>query len=165
MLELGAGAAKAYSERIDLPTHRTNRTAARAAPKVARRSKPKRNRTPARKRILLVDDHADLLAALELFFKRYNFEVALASDGLEALARIEQQLPDLIITDHLMPRMTGLQLCAHLRARPDTRDLPIILHSSLPFSAAKGLYDKAILKASPLDELHAEVCALLALPH
>jgi PleD family two-component response regulator len=127
--------------------------------------KPKRNRTPARKRILLVEDHADLLAALELFFKRHNFEVICACDGLEALARIEEQRPDLIITDHLMPRMTGLQLCAHLRARPDARDLPIILHSSFPFSPAGELYNKAILKASPLDDLHAEVRALLSLSH
>ena len=97
--------------------------------------------------------------------KSRDFDVACASDGLEALARIEEQLPDLIITDHLMPRMTGLQLCAHLRARLDTGGLPIILHSSLPFSPAKDLYDKAILKASPLDELHAVVRALLALTH
>jgi CheY-like chemotaxis protein len=132
---------------------------------VADPGKPKRNRTPARRRILLVDDHADLLAALELFFKSQNFEVACASDGIEALARIEEQLPDLVITDHFMPRMTGLQLCAYLRARSDTRHLPIILHSSLLFSPAKGLYDKAILKASPLDELHAVVCALLTMSH
>jgi CheY-like chemotaxis protein len=102
---------------------------------------------------------------LELFFKSQNFEVACASDGIEALARIEEQLPDLVITDHFMPRMTGLQLCAYLRARSDTRHLPIILHSSLLFSPAKGLYDKAILKASPLDELHAVVCALLTMSH
>ncbi len=102
---------------------------------------------------------------LGLFFKSHNFEVACASDGVEALARIEAQLPDLVITDHFMPRMTGLQLCAHLRARPETRYLPIILHSSLPFSPAKGLYDTAILKGAPLDQLHAAVCALLILPH
>jgi len=132
---------------------------------LAGQRKPKRNRAPARKRILLVDDQADLLAALELFFKRYNFEVVCAFDGVEALARIEEQLPDLLITDHLMPRMTGLQLCAYLRARADTRHLPIILHSSLPFSRAEGLYDQSILKASPLGELHALVCALLSLTH
>lgn len=132
-------------------------------PRVADRGKPKRKRTL--KRILLVDDQADLLVALELFFKGHNFEVALAADGLEALARIEERRPDLVITDHLMPRMTGLQLCAHLRARPETRDLPIILHSSFPFAPAKLLYDHAILKASPLDELHAVVCELLALRH
>lgn len=158
---------KAYQSASILPTRRTrtNRTSPRAAPAVADREKHKQNRSPARKRILLVDDHADLLAALELFFKRHNFEIALASDGLEALARIEEQRPDLVITDHLMPRMTGLQLCAHLRARPETRDLPIVLHSSLPFAPAKLLYDHAILKASPLNELHAVVCALLALRH
>ncbi len=146
-----------------MPTRRTNRTSPRAVPKVTGR-KLKRNRIPA-KRILLVDDNADLLAALELYFKSRDFDVVCASDGLEALARIEEQRPDLVITDHFMPRMTGVQLCAHLRARDDTRDLPIILHSSLPFPPAKGLYNEAILKASPLDQLHAVVCALLSLPH
>ena len=103
---------------------------------------------------------------LALYFRDRDFDVDCAYDGVEALTRIEEQRPDLVITDHLMPRMTGLQLCAHLRARPDTRDVPIILHSSLPFSDVKDrLYEKAILKASPLDELHAVVCALLILPH
>jgi CheY-like chemotaxis protein len=151
-----------------LPTRRTSRKLggeppSGIAPKVAGLLKPKRNRTRPRKRILLVDDNPDLLAALEMYFKRYKFEVACACDGLEAIARIEEQRPDLVITDHLMPRMTGLQLCAHLRARPETRDLPIVLHSSLPFAPAKLLYDQAILKATPLDELHAVVRALLAL--
>ena len=148
-----------------MPTRRIriNSTSPRAAPKVADQGKPKRNRT--RKRILLVDDNADLLAMLAVYFRSRDFDVACAYDGVEALARIEEQRPDLVITDHLMPRMTGLQLCAHLRARPETRDLPIVLHSSLPFAPAKLLYDDAILKASPLDELHAAVCALLALRH
>ena len=111
---------------LRLPTRRTGRKLGDGppsgiAPKVAGLLKPKRNRTPARKRILLVDDHADLLAAWALFFKSRAFDVACASDGLEALARIEEQLPDLVITDHLMPWLTGLQLCAHLRARPETR--------------------------------------------
>lgn len=145
--------------------YRTHRPSPRAAPKVARRRKPERDLTPARKRILLVEDHPDLLTILKLFFASRGFEVAIAADGLEALACIEKRTPDLIITDHRMPRMTGLQLCAHLRARPDTRHLPIILHSSQPFPPTKGLYDKALLKPSTLDELHAEVCALLALTY
>jgi CheY-like chemotaxis protein len=111
-----------------------------------------------------VEDNADLLAALDLFFTSQGFAVAHASNGIEALARIEEQRPDLIITDHLMPLMTGLQLCAHLRARPETRALPIILYSSLPFSPAQDLYDLALLKPCPLDQLHAAV-ALLILSH
>lgn len=85
--------------------------------------------------------------------------------GAEALARIQKQVPDLLITDDRMPRMTGLELCAYLRARPDTRSLPIILHSSQRFSPLSGLYDRAVLKTSPLDQLHAAICMLLVLPH
>ena len=103
---------------------------------------------------------------MKLFFASQGFEVSLASDGLEALARIEEQVPDLVITDYWMPRMTGLQLCAYLRARAETRHVPIILHTAHPTPPpGTGLYERAILKPSPLDQLHAEVCALLTLPH
>lgn len=83
----------------------------------------------AMKRILVVDDEAENRAALEDLF-RGEYEVISARDGLEALERIQQAKPDLVVLDILMPRLDGLQTCHRLRQREETRGLPVILLTS-----------------------------------
>lgn len=67
--------------------------------------------------ILVVDDEAALRDLLTLMLSEIGHSVLTAADGVEALARIEQEHIDLILTDLLMPNMTGVELIATLRGR------------------------------------------------
>jgi CheY-like chemotaxis protein len=69
--------------------------------------------------ILLVDDEADLLAAWHLILHAEGYEVRCAVNGVEALELMRQGVPDLVITDWMMPVMGGAELCRRLRAQPE----------------------------------------------
>lgn len=80
-------------------------------------------------RILLADDNADMRHYMRrLLHQQYEIEVV--SDGVAALAAIRQQMPDLVLTDVMMPRLDGFGLLQALRANPDTQQIPIILLSA-----------------------------------
>jgi DNA-binding response OmpR family regulator len=81
-----------------------------------------------RPRILLVDDDPGLLVALAELLRNDGFVVTTARDGDEALRRLDQGWPDLLIIDLLMPRMDGLSLAREIKARAD---LPIIVLSAI----------------------------------
>jgi DNA-binding response OmpR family regulator len=118
-----------------------------------------------RQRILVVDDDPDIRMLLHLGLKNH-FEVEVAGDGRQALAAVERQPPDLIITDRMMPNLDGLGLVMELRRRPATADLPVIMLTALGGSddATSGLdagADDYLGKPFELPELLARVRALL----
>ncbi|MUG91286.1 PAS domain S-box protein [Scytonema sp. UIC 10036] len=80
-------------------------------------------------RILLADDNADIRHYMRRLLNQ-QYEVEVVSDGVAALAAIRQQMPDLVLTDVMMPRLDGFGLLQALRANPDTRQIPIILLSA-----------------------------------
>ncbi|MFQ4141190.1 ATP-binding protein [Chlorogloeopsis sp. ULAP02] len=80
-------------------------------------------------RILLVDDNADMRAYLKRLLNQ-RWQVETAADGAIALSQIQQQPPDLVLTDVMMPQMDGLQLLQALRSDPQTKSIPIILLSA-----------------------------------
>jgi CheY-like chemotaxis protein len=90
--------------------------------------------------ILLVDDEPEILAAWRLILESEGYEVGCASNGAEAVARMASRVPDLIITDWMMPVMGGAELCRRLRAIPQLSDVPILVHTAVPppDSAAKN---------------------------
>ena len=81
----------------------------------------------ARKKILLVDDSSTVLLLHRMMLSHCGYELVTARDGQEALEKVSAERPDLIFLDVLMPRMDGFQTCRALRARSETRDVPIIL--------------------------------------
>ena len=81
----------------------------------------------ARKKILLVDDSSTVLLLHRMMLSHCGYELLTARDGQEALDKASSEHPDLIFLDVLMPRMDGFQACRALRARSETRDVPIIL--------------------------------------
>jgi CheY-like chemotaxis protein len=103
-----------------------------------------------------------VLAILQWFLADEGFDVTTASSGPEALQRVEERRPDLIITDYGMPGMTGLALCRWLRAHRETQGIPIILHTAQTLPPTDRLYDRVFTKPSELGELVSEVRALLA---
>ena len=81
-------------------------------------------------RVLVVDDSETVVNFLRMVLESQQYEVDTASDGNEGLAKAHQSLPDLIITDSLMPGMDGFSLLHALRADPATEAVPVIMLTS-----------------------------------
>lgn len=82
-----------------------------------------------RTRLLVVDDSPTALSLLQLVFEGENYDVATARDGVEGLEKIRRSLPDLIVTDSVMPNLDGFGLLRVIRSDPATRDIPVIMLS------------------------------------
>ena len=70
------------------------------------------------KKILIVDDEPNIVISLEFLMKKEGFEIAVANDGDEALAKVASFNPDLILLDVMMPKKSGFEVCEALRADP-----------------------------------------------
>ncbi|MFP4058058.1 MAG: two-component system response regulator [Candidatus Brocadiia bacterium] len=77
-------------------------------------------------RILVVDDEEDTLDLLRALLEDAGYAVETAADGETALEKTQEQLPDLVVLDIMMPGMDGLEVCDRLRFDEKTRDVPII---------------------------------------
>lgn len=83
-------------------------------------------------KILVAEDERDIRELILFTLQFAGFEVVLASNGAEAVALAQEELPDLILMDVRMPRMTGYQACEALKQHPETSETPVI------FLSAKG---------------------------
>ena len=83
-----------------------------------------------RRDILVVDDSLSVRKSLVQLVSDAGYNVKAAKDGLEAIALLKDFMPGVILTDLEMPNMNGLEFTSHLRARPDTRELPVIMITS-----------------------------------
>lgn len=78
-------------------------------------------------RVLIVDDSETILIFLQAIFESEHYEVMTASDGMDGLAKVHQSLPDLIITDSIMPGLDGFGFLRALREDPATEAVPVIM--------------------------------------
>lgn len=118
-------------------------------------------------KILVVDDNADMRDYVGRLLSQ-QYEVEAVSDGLAALAAVRQQIPDLILTDVMMPNLDGFGLLQALRSEPQTREIPIILLSARAGEESKieGLAagaDDYLIKPFSARELLARIEATLKL--
>jgi len=81
----------------------------------------------ARGTILVVDDSPTVCKLVCITLEKRGYRVITASNGLEALARINDGLPDLILLDITMPRMDGYQLCKIIRGNQGTKCIPVVM--------------------------------------
>jgi two-component system phosphate regulon response regulator PhoB len=77
--------------------------------------------------VLIVEDEPALITLLRYNLEREGFRVGEASDGEEALVLIEEETPDIILLDWMLPLMSGIEVCRRIRRLPATRDVPIIM--------------------------------------
>ncbi|ADO72050.1 response regulator [Stigmatella aurantiaca] len=110
--------------------------------------------------ILLVDDEQDLLDLFTEVLEQMDHRVLIAHDGQEALSIAQQKAPDLVVTDWMMPRMDGLELCHQLHGDAHLKGLPIILHSSSGNPHAPGT--QFVSKSCSLEEFGSLVNRVLA---
>jgi two-component system phosphate regulon response regulator PhoB len=117
-------------------------------------------------RILLVEDEAALTTLLRYNLEAARYIVDTASRGDEAEIKLWESPPDLVILDWMLPGLSGIEICRRLRARPETRQLPIIILTarSEESERVRGLAtgaDDYIVKPFSVPELIARVNALL----
>ena len=77
--------------------------------------------------ILVVDDDPVILQLLQVNFEMEGFTVITAADGQQGVDRTRADRPDIVVSDVMMPRMSGIELVAELKADPDTSTIPILL--------------------------------------
>jgi len=86
---------------------------------------------PASK-VLVVDDNAQNLELLVAYMEEVpNISVIPATNGIEALAKVAEDKPDLILLDIMMPKMSGFEVCRRLKSDPETRDIQIVMVTAL----------------------------------
>ena len=77
--------------------------------------------------VLAVDDEAHTRRLVQLNLERCGYRVSMAADGVEALERIGEDRPDVVVADITMPRMDGIELLRRIKADPETAGIPVIL--------------------------------------
>ena len=82
-------------------------------------------------KVLIVDDNAQNLELIQAYMESLPCEIIVAHDGVEAMARIESDHPDLVLLDVMMPKMSGFEVCQRVKANPATRETIIIMVTAL----------------------------------
>src|SRR5260221_5318558 len=118
-------------------------------------------------KILVADDDLGALKMTCLILERQGYAVVIAHDGVEALQQVSAEMPDLIILDVMMPRLSGYEVCARLRADPATADIPIIMFTAKALTNDKVAgfevgADDYLTKPTQPAELTARIKTLLA---
>ncbi|WP_198669621.1 phosphate regulon transcriptional regulator PhoB [Pelagibacterium sediminicola] len=116
--------------------------------------------------VLVVEDEADLVELLRYNLEAEGFGVAAAQDAEEAMLRIAERKPDIILLDWMLPGASGIEICRRLRARPETATVPIIMVTARgeEEERVRGLAtgaDDYMVKPFSIPELLARVNALL----
>lgn len=80
--------------------------------------------------VLVIDDHEDIREVFRLALESAGFDVVAVESWQDAPESMRTEPPDVVVTDYMMPGMTGHEVCRSLRASPFTRDVPIIMVSA-----------------------------------
>ena len=116
--------------------------------------------------VLVVEDEDALATLLDYNLIKEGFRVERAADGEEALLKVEEETPDLVVLDWMLPKVTGVEVCRQLRMRPLTRRTPVLMLTARSEEADKvrGLdtgADDYVVKPFAMTELTARIRALL----
>ena len=84
-------------------------------------------RSAVTQRLLVVEDELDIAELLCRVFSNEGFQVDVAHDGLSALEALRREAPDLVVLDWMLPELSGIEVLKEMRARPETRMVPVIL--------------------------------------
>ena len=117
-------------------------------------------------RVLIVEDEEALATLLDYNLGKEKFDVTVAADGEEGLLKIEENPPDVVILDWMLPKISGIEICRRIRSKPETRNIPIIMLTARSEEAdrIRGLEtgaDDYLTKPFSTNELVARVRAVL----
>jgi two-component system phosphate regulon response regulator PhoB len=116
--------------------------------------------------ILVVEDEDALATLLQYNLEKEGYRVGVAADGEEALIRADEEVPDLMLLDWMLPKVSGIEVCRRLRQRPETRNLPILMLTARgeETDRVRGLdtgADDYVVKPFAMSELTARIRAVL----
>lgn len=120
-----------------------------------------------KKKILIVDDEPNILLSLEFLMKKNGFEVYIARDGEEALNIIQNEIPQMVILDIMMPKVDGYEVCQHIRGHEQLQHIKVIFLTAKTKESdiQKGLEmgaDMYVTKPFSTKDLISKVHGLLA---
>jgi len=116
--------------------------------------------------ILVMEDEDALGALLQYNLEKEGYDVIVATDGEEGLLQIDERLPDLVLLDWMLPKVSGIEVCRRIRGRPESRNLPIIMLTARGEESdrIRGLdtgADDYLTKPFSMTELTARIRAVL----
>ena len=114
------------------------------------------------KRVLIVDDETNILISVEFLVKQAGYELDIAHDGEEALEKVAEFQPDLVLLDIMMPKFNGFEVCRRIRENPAWQNIKIVMLTAKgrEVEVTKGLAlgaDAYIIKPFSTKDLMAEV--------
>ncbi len=125
-----------------------------------------------KKRILVVDDEPDFASIVQTNLKKEGFDVEVAYDGVEAIAKVKANPPDAIVLDVMMPEKDGYEVCAELKHDEKYSDIPIVMLTAVAdhvgstrYSHADGMSmeaDDYLPKPASADEITQSVKSLVS---
>ena len=116
--------------------------------------------------VLVIEDEDALATLLQYNLEKEGYRVGVATDGEEALTQVDERLPDLVVLDWMLPKVSGIEICRRLRANPKTRNLPIVMLTARGEESdrVRGLdtgADDYLVKPFAMSELSARLRAVL----
>jgi len=82
-------------------------------------------------KILIVDDNTQNAELLQAYLEVLEADIRIAVDGVDAMEKISQEEPDIILLDIMMPRMSGFEVCRRVKSDPKTKNIPIVIVTAL----------------------------------
>ena len=116
--------------------------------------------------ILVIEDDDAISTLIQYNLEKEGYDVAVAGDGEEGLMQSEERLPDLVVLDWMLPKVSGIEVCRRLRSRPESRNVPIIMLTARGEESdrVRGLdvgADDYLTKPFSVPELNARIRAVL----
>lgn len=122
----------------------------------------------AAKKVLIADDEQNIVISIEFLMKREGFQVLIANDGEDALAKVQSERPDLVLLDVMMPKKNGYEVCQSIKSDPALAATKVLMLTAKgrDTEVAKGLAigaDAYMTKPFSTRDLVAKARALLAI--
>lgn len=116
--------------------------------------------------VLVVEDEDALATLLQYNLEKEGYRVILAGDGEEALILVQEEMPDLVVLDWMLPKVSGIEVCRRLRQRNESRNLPILMLTARGEESdrVRGLdtgADDYVVKPFAMSELTARIRAVM----
>ena len=116
--------------------------------------------------VLLIEDEEPIAQLLKYNLEKEGYRVVLAGDGEEALILVQEELPDLVVLDWMLPKVSGIEVCRRLRQRAESRNLPILMLTARGEESdrVRGLdtgADDYVVKPFAMSELTARIRAVM----